>query len=53
MIAISSSVSKRRGAHKKSNTLVSLSPRKGLMISNIERTNKFSIYDTQKENKTE
>ena len=46
MISINSSASKRgTGAHKKSNTLVSLSPRKGLMISNIERTNKFSIYN--------
>ena len=45
MISVNSSVSERGGAHKKSNTFVSLSPRKGSMISSIERTNKFSVYD--------
>ena len=45
MISINSSASKRVGAHNKHNTLISLSPRKGFMITSIERTNKFSIYD--------
>ena len=44
VIEINSSTSKHGGAYKKSNTFVSLSPREGLMICNIERTNKFSIY---------
>ena len=46
MISVNSSASKHAGqgggGHQKSNTLMTLSPRKGLMIKDIERTNKFS-----------